>query len=109
MSTSTKPTSQAEDIIRRFGDYKDMATALSRVSPKRVSPTTVHTWKRSGHIPFSKWKLIIAAAEISDIDLDAIDFIADIIAYQKQKRADRQRRCSLRPQPIATKELEGAA
>ena len=83
-----------------------MARSLSSVLPEteRMSHTTVQSWKRCGHIPFLQWELVLNAAVAAGVALEPIDFIAHLI-----ERFERQKKRVPKSQPVAEKELEGAA
>jgi hypothetical protein len=103
-------TSQAAHIIRKFGGVRPMARILSDAlsmgepEPKRMSHTTVQSWKNCGYIPLSQWGLVIDAAAEAGVALEPIDFIAHLI-----ERFERQKKRAPKSQSVAEKELEGVA
>ena len=65
---------QAERIIRRFGNMSRLARALE--PPRAVS--TVQRWKLSGFIPARHHQAIMAAARKEGVVVAAEDFIAHL-------------------------------
>ncbi len=63
--SSGRPSISDNEIIKRFGGIRPMATKLG------VAVTTIQGWKERGHIPAGRWQQIAVAAEAHGIDLGA--------------------------------------
>lgn len=58
----------AQTIIDKFGGVRPCAAALGK------APTTVQSWKDSGHIPAKHQASVLEAAKRVGIDLSPADF-----------------------------------